>query len=239
MNRMKTYYLSFFILLAPLVFFGQQKKDIKPILEKVTSFYDTTSRYNVAIKQTLLRGKTGNNISESYSGKFTKDKSYSKLELLNSEVVEFSNVRLIIDHDSKAIEYNKTSKGVSAPIDISGFLKHYEGSSLKSTEKQWICELNVKPSAAFVPCNKILLYINKDYHFVEKQVLFLSRELPFKTKGGKTEEDFGRLEISFTHDLTMSDKVNDKVSNYIQGSGSNMTSVKKYKGYKVVNLSNK
>ncbi|MFD2561874.1 hypothetical protein [Aquimarina rubra] len=239
MNRTKTYYLVFFILLTPLVFFGQEKNDIKPILEKVTSFYDTTSRYNVAIKQTLLRGKTGNNISESYSGNFTKDKRYSKLELLNSEVVEFSEVRLVIDHDSKAIEYNKISRGVSTPIDINGFLKYYEGASLKSNEKQWICELIVKPSATFVPCDKILLYINKDYHFVEKQVLFLSRELPFKIEDGKTEQDFGRLEITFTHDLTMSDKVNDKVSNYVQGSGSNMTSVKKYKGYKVVNLSNK
>ncbi|SEK30478.1 hypothetical protein SAMN04487910_0206 [Aquimarina amphilecti] len=239
MNKMRLYNLLFLIVvLIPSSVLSQEKNDLKPILENVMDFYENTARYTVEIEQTLLRGKSGTNISENYNGNFIKDKGYSKLILLNSEVIQFPGVRLIIDHDNKAIEYSKTPIGPSTPIDLKGFLKYYEGSSLKSNDKQWICELTVIPSAAFVPSDKILLYVNKDLNYVEKQVLFLSRKLPFKLKDGTTEEDFGRLEIVFKHDLNLSDKVNDKLSNYISKTGSNMAPVKKYNGYQIVNLSN-
>lgn len=238
MNNFKRYSVLILMVLLPICFYGQEKQDVVSIIEKTTNFYENTSVYSVAIKQSLFRGKTGTKVYESYSGSFVKNQGYSKLVMLNSEVIQFPGVSLIIDNDSKAIEYSKTPKGPAAPIDIKGFLEYYKGEELQSNEKQWICELNVLPAASFVPCDKIVLYINKEHHFVDKQVLFLNRELPFKTDGGQTEQDFGRFEIIFTHDLTVSNATKDKQSNYIRKKGNTIVPAEKYKEFKIVDLSN-
>ncbi len=228
-----------FVLMAPLGLSSQEDQEVKAILGKVADFYASTSNYTIQMKHQLLRGGSGNIISESYEGSFVKQGDFSKLTMLNSEVIQFPGVRLVIDHDSKAMEYDETATNSSAPMDLNVFSKYYQVVSMTSIGNQYVCELTVIPTGVRMPYGKVILHIDKDRHSVEKQVLFLTSKLPFKTKDGKSEEDIGRLVIALDHDMETMANTKEKLSNYLSKSGNRMVGTGKCKGYQVINLANK
>ncbi len=186
------------ILMCTSVSIHAQHTDARKILENVALFYKNTAQYQIDVTYNMHRGFTGNDITESYTGEMVKNGDFSKFKVLNSEIIYFSDDQLTILHGDKTIAYSKKADtpASSSPVEIDGFLKLYDQTAITEKNGQLICEMVSSKYNPNNPYGKVILYINKDEYYIEKQELFFAETIPFVDK--KTNErksDVGRLVI--------------------------------------------
>ena len=185
-------------------FVNAQQTDVKKIMNKVADIYEDKQQYHIAITYDMHRGLKGNNITESYEGEMIKNGAYSNFQALNSEVIQFPKEQLIIEHDTKNITYIKmkghTLAGSASPIDMTGFLTHYDKTKVVEKNGKFICELVSTKQNIQIPYSKVVLYINKENYHIEKQELFFATLVPFvDQKTNERKSDYGRLVITLDY----------------------------------------
>ncbi|MBQ4821406.1 hypothetical protein [Aquimarina sp. MMG016] len=212
--------------------------DTKEVLNKVMKFYKNTPSYQIEATYKMLRGLTGNNSTETYTGVMTKQGDYNRFSVLNSEVIQSSKFRLTLDHDSKTMVYaNQDNPGInSSPLDISKFLDFFEASKVSEEGGVLVCELISSKRNQQMPYGKIALYIDKATSQVKKQVFYFSTLIPFK-EGNTTKMDYGRLVVELKHKKAISNTFN--MQDYVHFSNNNKVEVtEKFQQYKLINQVN-
>ncbi|PKP12509.1 MAG: hypothetical protein CVU08_10145 [Bacteroidetes bacterium HGW-Bacteroidetes-3] len=176
-----------------------QLPSAKESIDKIEAYYKTVNPLNLELTYTMYKGVTGNQITESYKGSIYKNKTISSMKVLGSEVLQFSEVQLLIDNEQKTVIYKKNEHHFleKSPLDMSSFLAYYKEASAVIKEHHLVYEMILKNISIPVPYNRIVLYINMDTYAIEKQELYLSNKVPFFDKEGKQTDDIGRMEITF------------------------------------------
>ncbi|NHF58985.1 hypothetical protein FK220_006520 [Flavobacteriaceae bacterium TP-CH-4] len=181
-----------------------QNQEVKNVLDKVTQYYLADNEYRVEMTFTMYRGFTGNKSTERYKGTLEKKNGYSKNSILDTEVYQFPNAKLIVNSSENTITYNKAEPGaVEAPIDLSSYLEFYQKSQLLEEGNEYVCEfVTQRNNFEQMPYGKVLIYVDKNDYRVTRQVLYFSNLIPFNDENGQpTIQDYGRLVIELAHDM--------------------------------------
>ena len=215
MRVFKIYLLGVFFLGTGLQILSQENIS-KELLEKVAIHYKQQSDYTIDMQYQMLRGFTGNIVTESYKGTIIKKGDVSKYKVLQSEVLQFGGQQLVIDHGQKLLMYNKVAKTADQmPISIDGFLESFEIEGVQEQGDVIQYQLKKKAGATAFPYNKIILKINKEKYQVVLQELFFANKLPFNDTTSKNVPDNARLRITMNHKESI-DKKLPKLEAYIQ-----------------------
>ena len=169
-------------------------------LTKVETYYKANSVLDLEVTYTMYKGHIGNNRTESYKGSIYKKGDTHRVKILDSEVLQFQETQLTIDNQNKTISYHTISEKdiqKKSPLNMSAFLKYYKETSSKVKGTTIIHELTLENKQLPMPYNKIEIHINKHDYSLTKQVLYLSKKIPFVGDNGKYTDDVGRMEIAF------------------------------------------
>ncbi|WP_298320823.1 hypothetical protein [uncultured Aquimarina sp.] len=230
-----------FIMICTSVSIHAQHTDARKILENVALFYKNTAQYQIDVTYNMHRGFTGNNITESYTGEMVKNGDFSKFKVLNSEIIYFSDDQLTISHTDKTIAYSKkTGTSVSSsPVEIEGFLKFYDQIAITEKNGQLKCEMVSSKYNPSNPYGKVIIYINKDKYYIEKQELFFAESIPFvDEKNNERESDVGRLVILLKQ-KSLEDQTRVTLQDYFTfSSGKKVILSSKYSEYNFINQAN-
>nr|WP_299384836.1 hypothetical protein [Allomuricauda sp.] len=184
---------------------GASAQSVEEVLNKVTQFYKSTSNYSVEMEFSMLRGLSGNKITESYTASMERNGDYLKNEISGTSVFVFPEGQIIMDNNTKKITYSKAVNlaNLTATFDMGLFLQHYKKSQLLDKGNHWICEMvTTHRNFSQLPYSKIELHINKEDYSISKQVLYFANLVPFHNKQSKTtEQDYGRMMIQLSHDF--------------------------------------
>ncbi|WP_299313036.1 hypothetical protein [uncultured Aquimarina sp.] len=215
-----------------------QNKESNEVLQMVSDFYQSTHVYTITMKYDVYKNDNEIKPVESYSGIYLKINKYSKLTLLNSEVIQAADTQLIIDHTNKAISYNRALEETQVinTLDFKNYLKFYETSCVEEQQGKKVLHLQLKNNATPMPYYKVILHIDQKEHFVTKQELFFSRKLPFESSDGKKE--WGRAKLCIEMELQKSvDQEISQISDYvIPNPDGHKQLTGKYKNYQLVDL---
>ena len=217
-----------------------QNYNVQQILEKVADHYASSDAYEVEVSYNMYKGLAGNKITESYTGLMIKQGDFSKFQVLNSEIIQFPKVQLVIDNETKQVMYtqNNTDALKNSPLNVKSFLEYFDKTSVVENGNLIVCEMVPTRIISEFPYGKVVLYINKNNYRLEKQELFFSNLLPYVDDDGSRVNDYGRLIINFTH-KEAKDKTVNKLSDYISFSSNNeATLTKKYTNYNLIKGAN-
>ena len=218
--------------------YGQSVK-IKDVLDKATTFYTTKNQYRIDMKFTMYRGFSGNNKTESYTGIMERNGDYMKNSILNTTIYQYPKSKIIIDDDVKTLTYTLVDMQSlqNVPVDLNIFLEYYKESQVIDGGKVWICEMvYVDEKILAPPYGKVVLYIDKKDYSIQKQELFFSNRIPFKSKkGNEIEQDYGRLVITLSHDMNVTITPKNQ-SDFISVNNSNSIRLSEtYSSYQLIN----
>ncbi|WP_024771411.1 hypothetical protein [Aquimarina macrocephali] len=213
-----------------------QNTNVKNLFKKVAQSYNDKKQYQIDVTYNMHRGLTGNTITESYQGKMVKNNDFSQMMVLNSEILQFPEGQLNIDHTAKIATYidSKGSSPKNQLLDISSFLDFYD--EVKVTEKNGVlvCEMVSNKPDIQNQYGKVILYINKEKYLIEKQELFFSTLIPF-VDGNTKKMDYGRLVVHLKH-RELESSAAPVLKDYINVlSKQNITLAEQYKGYHLTN----
>lgn len=214
-----------------------QNQQVKDLFSKITQVYIAKKQYEIDVTYAMYRGAKGNNITESYTGKMVKNNEFSQFKVLDSEMLQFSNTQLSINHKTKTITYIPV-KGASAQdmlFNMNTFLQYYDKATITEKNGIIICDMVPTKHNDQNQYGKVTLYINKDSYLIEKQELFFSNLIPFVEDKNTTKMDIGRLVIVLKYNQLAS-KTAPTLNEYIQVlSTKKVTLVEQYKGYHLIN----
>jgi len=222
-----------FVLIYSTSIFSQ-KETAAILLDKVSNFYRKTAQYQIDMNYKMLKGLTGNEVTESYSGALVKNHQASQFTMANTEMVTIANEQLVIDNDQKLIILRKSEQeAMTSVIDVNSFLEYYQESDITNEGGYLKCELIAKPEKMSLPYAKIILFVNPNDYSVAKQELYFSSQLPFKLDTG-LERDFGRMLIEMkTREIGNAPKLSFDA--YFQKKESDQKQlVDRYKGYEFI-----
>lgn len=190
--------LTYIALLISFITNAQQPTAVET-LAKVETYYKTAKALNINVEYAMYMGHTGTYLTELYKGNIYKNNAVTQLKVLGSEVLQFSDVQITINNEDKTLIYNVSSNnGLSkSPLDTSAFLNFYREVSTQVSGNTIIHELVLKNRQIPIPYNKIVIHLNKNDYSLKKQILYLSKKMPFVNKEGENIEDVGRMEITF------------------------------------------
>ena len=195
-------------LIATMIFMqiplSAQLSSVKEVLDKVTQFYKGEDSYRIEMTFSMMRGITGNTITESYKGTMEKNGSYGRNLFLETEIHRFPNAQLAIDTKNRVVTLSDLGPEQNSPAEVASLLDYYTKSQLiDGGSGEWVCEL-VSEGNGFsqLPYGKIEVYVDKENFSVAKQVLYFSNLVPFADgESGSTVQDYGRLVIEMEHEL--------------------------------------
>jgi hypothetical protein len=172
-------------------------QNVIEILDKADRYYLTNSSFEIEMTYKMYRGLQGNTVTESYKGLVQKKDGYSKTTMVDSDIIQYDHGVLLIDHQDKLISYQKhqgSSQNYS-PIHLEGFIKGFKKSKVTDKGDYWFCEMINTGQVTQIPYGKVTFHVKKIDYQITKQVLFFNSQIPFKNELGKSEMDFGRLEL--------------------------------------------
>lgn len=206
------------------------------LFTKSKKVYEDTNLFRMNMSYQLYPTYKSNVVTEKYEGLILKkDKNfYSKIG--NTEFVNLKEEVVKIDNESKLIQYSQKAEEQPLTYDLTGFMSNFNVFELSSSGNYWVCTLT-SPEITFVPYGKIIVTIHKTNFTIGKQILYLLVESKYKTKSGKIETDYPRLEIAFSNFETKGVEVGTKfiMDTYIVQKNKKITPSKNYKNYTVVN----
>ncbi|AXT51732.1 hypothetical protein D1818_13095 [Aquimarina sp. BL5] len=215
-----------------------QDTNTDEVLQTVSDFYQNTNAYAITMKYNVYKNDNEIKPVESYNGVYLKKNKYSKLQLLNSEVIQVVNTQLIIDHTNKAISYNKTlgETQVVNTLDFKNYLKFYKTICVEEDQEKMVLHLQLKNNKTPIPYYKVILHIDQKEHFVTKQELFFSSKLPFESSDGKKEWGNAKLCIEMELQKSVNQEVL-QISDYVTPNPNGHKQLTgKYKNYQLVDL---
>ncbi|PKV51937.1 hypothetical protein ATE84_4037 [Aquimarina sp. MAR_2010_214] len=173
-----------------------QNTDVKDLFDKVTQSYNDKKQYQIDVTYNMHRGLTGNTVTESYEGKIVKNNDFSLIKIMDSEILQFTEGQLNINHAAKtAIYMNSKSSPSNQLLNINSFLEYYDKTIVTEKNGVLICEMvSTKPNIQN-QYGKVILHINKENYWIEKQELFFSKLIPFVDNNTTRKMDYGRLVI--------------------------------------------
>lgn len=231
----------FKVLLFSLVFSNiyaqsSDKSKIMELFAKTKKVYESTNLFKMEMTYRLYPTYKSNVVTEKYDGLILKkDKNfYSKIG--NTEFVNLKNEVVKIDNESKLIQYNEKTEEQPMTYDMTMFISNFNVFELSSSGDYWICTLT-SPEITFVPYGKVIVTIHKTNFTIVKQVFYLLVESKYKTKSGKVETGYPRMEIVFGNFETKGVEIGTKfmINTYINQDNKKNTPSKNYKNYTVVN----
>lgn len=236
MNLISKYIIHIGIVFFLSLFTSQaQQTDTDTVLQRVNDFYKNTSVYTIDMNYNMFKVDDETKPIESYKGTYIKKKNYSKLDLLNSIMVQNNSKQIVIDHGSKAISYTEVPKGTSSnPVAIKNVMDFYKISCVDEYQQEIVYHLELKNKATPTPYYKVNLYINKPGYFVSKQELFFSSKFPFESEDGTKEWSFTKLCITMQVQKSVTDEIlyiSDVIATK-QGAEKQLTEA--YKNYQLV-----
>ncbi len=208
----------------------------KELINKVLKVY-RTSNYKVDVTYALYKG-FDKEVIEQYKGKYivTHDSVYNKIN--HTEIVITPNFFVKINHDEKAVIYNKieNKSKKESYLNLDKLLKNFEKPEVINKGNQWQIKMTTKEFSQ-LKLSRLTLLINKKSYRVEKQILILSVLTNF-SKNIYDKDDFSlpRLEISFGEyqKLNKLDLEIFNEKNYIINN-KNISLSNKLKNYKIIN----
>lgn len=231
---------SIFLVLC-IQFAKAQEVNAHMLLTKINDAYTSTDTIDLAIKFTMYKGYQGNEITEEYDGTYYKSSTVNHVNILNAEVLNVPEMRLVIDHENRTIECSKNSdftlKG--SPIDVTTLVKYYKIKTSSLRGNTQIVELIAKEQAA-LPYTKIVLHINLETNFLERQELFFSNKIPFVDANGKQTFNEARMMVSYRNMKNTATKIYD-LHDYILIPAMAFEDIKptqKYNDYKIIDSTN-
>ncbi len=208
------------------------------LLQQIVKAYKETPSYEIGVTYTMLRGLTGNNSTETYTGELIKQENINRFTAMNSEMIQTPGVKIVVDHSHKQIRYTY-KQGPSlegSPVDISSFMTYFEVADIREENNQWVCELIRNKKEVQLPYAKVVLYIDKNTQFLNKQELVFATLLPFK-EGNGSKMDYGRLMIELHHKKDSGVKAL-QLSDYVIPHNDKLETVEKYQDYSLIEQPN-
>lgn len=235
----KKYCLVFTILV--LFSLQIQSQTVKEILTNVQNKV-TNSNFKVNLKYQLFKGVESKKILESFNGIYIKKETNYYNKVKNTETIIGTDFLIKINHDQKAMIYDKFKKGNNDPnnmLNITALLKNFENPKVTDLGNRWKCEM-IAVEYSQMPYSKIVMYINKEDYNINKQVLFLTSLMNFSDDGSKNDFNIPRLEIEYTNysKPTKQDDYFFVKSQYIDITKSKVVPSTKYKAYEIINSKN-
>lgn len=213
-----------------------QNANVENLFKKVTQSYMNKKQYEIDVTYNMHRGLTGNTITESYQGKMVKNNDFSQIIVLNSEILQFPEGQLNIDHTAKTATYvgSKRSSSKNQLLDINSFLDFYDKAKVTEKNGVLVCEMVFAKPDIQNQYGKVILYINKEKYLIEKQELFFSTLIPF-VEGNTKKMDYGRLVVHLKH-RELKSSATPVLKDYINVlSKQNITLAEQYRGYHLTN----
>lgn len=186
-------------------------------LAKVETYYKALETFHFDMVYNMYRGYSGENLTESYSGTVSKQGGVSQIQILGSEIIQFSNKQIVLNKADKTLTLRNVNAEAmqQSPMDISKFLKFYKASNTKVSGNYLVHEMVLKNSNIPMPYSKIVVYVNKTNYSLEKQILYMATKMPFTDANGKQTPDAGRLEVTFKQNVS-GNKPTPKLSDYLR-----------------------
>ncbi len=214
-----------------------QQGEMKSLLKKVADFYTNSGEYYIDINYKMYRGLTGNQVTESYNGVLIKKGAFYKMEVLGTEVLQFGDEKLILDHNNKLISYakDKTQNPAELITNMNTFLQYYNEYQILDKGSNWVCEfVSSKKNIQQLPYGRVLLYVNKKTYALARQELYFSSVVPFKGKNGDTEYDYGRLIITLENSLKKNTEITS-LEDYIKSNSEGKIELREaFSAYRVI-----
>jgi len=216
-----------------------QELKVVDVLKKATEFYHTQKHYHVDMEFSMYRGFTEKVKTESYTGTIERNGNFMKNSVLNTQIFQFPEAKVVVDNDAKTISYVFTDKTdfQDTPIDFKVLFDYFKESKVTDKGDILVCDMIAdRNSFNVMPYGKIILVINKKDYRITKQELFFSNRIPFKsTKGNNTEYDFGKMIIEFSYDDNKTIELN-QLSDFIMSGGSNTIQLNEsFSDYQLIN----
>ncbi len=226
-----------FFVLAPAFLLKAQEPSVKEVLDKVTHFYKNKNSYRIEMTFSMLRGLSGNKVTEIYDGTLEKNGDYIRTVFLESEVHKFRNGQVTVDDKKRTIIFSDLVTDHSSPAEVASLLNYFKKSQLTDGgEKKWICELvAVQNTFSQLPYGKVVLHIDKNNFSVLKQVLYFSTLVPFQDENsGGTVNDYGRLAIEMKHDFDGQVQKRSLKEFIIKETNQNLQLTGQYRSYQLI-----
>lgn len=214
--------------------FAQDQEAFKSLISSVKEVYDTQKAYELGILYNIYSAKDPTTIRESHKGDYIKNGSniYSKIGTV--EFVSVEDTFLQINHDEKAILYAKQAQeNTLNPIQIEGFINHFESIQVQKKNNEWICKLSKPKDLEQFPYDAIEVYIDQNFQ-VRKQILFPIQSIVFKTKSGDSTLDRSIVHIEFSNVQPFKRKELLQLSTYIQTQNAIITPSESIKEYQLI-----
>jgi len=230
----------FFVLSHNVVVFAQQLPSAESTLNKVSKYYNALKEFDVEIEYEMYKGYSGSEVTESYKGTIYRGNDVTHIKILSSEIIQFKEEQLIIDKDYKTITYSEPNGNImnSSPTNMTVFLQYYKESKTLVTDTNIVHEMVLKNPQLPTAYNRIIIYVNKSTHKIEKQVLYFSNKLPFVDDDGKENLDSARMEINFKDNPKPNGNI-PKLEDYLVVTSNNKLELTgSYKSYKLINKTN-
>ncbi|QKX04212.1 hypothetical protein HN014_04570 [Aquimarina sp. TRL1] len=201
MNNLSIYKILLICCIGAIQLGHSQNTGVKELLNKALAFYQSEEQYQVDMTYTMYQGLTGSKATESYQGSIIKNKAVSQIKMLNTDILQFPEGQLTINHTEKTVVYTipEISSIERQVVQLNTLMKNYTQG--KTTEKGDVilCELTADSQSNQNPYSRVILHINKNTYRLEKQELFFSRLIPFVGDRGVKKLDHGRLIITFEY----------------------------------------
>jgi len=212
-----------------------QSKEHEQTLQKVIDHYQKVSSYHIAVRYSMLRGLTGNTVTESYNGQVHKIGNANSFSIRGLEMIQSDEEKVTINHEQKLMNYERTSepKLQGSPIDLQAFLDYYKIEKVIKKEGMLVYEMVADPKYPQLSYSKINLHLDPVSNSLIKQELFFANMQPFRD-GTSTKLDHARLVIDMRPMADGLQKKSVSISDYIKKIDGIYKPIKPYQEYKLI-----
>lgn len=203
-------------------------------LQKVVDVYKNSKTYQIEVTYSMLRGLTGNHVTETYKGEVTKSGNVNQFSIMGSEIIQSPDMKLTLDHKNQIMMYaaQKDEAIQGSPVDISMLLEYFTLGVMREEKGILRYEMISNKKVPQFPYGKIVLHIDKASNYIKKQELFFSKLMPFK-EGPATKMDYARLVIDLDYPNNNPEEAL-LISNYVVIDNGKLATTQKYQDYKLI-----
>lgn len=226
-----------FIILSLLIGFTSISvgQDISVAFEKVMEYYENQKKYELTTKYSLYRGYTRDRISEQYESSTIRDNNLSYIKVLNTEVIQNNDLRVVVDHETKQIHYQPVLQEANfkAPVNLASLSQYYYLKEENKKDGIQCLTLQLKNEQLPIDYSIIKLYINTANYSIVKQELFSSRAMKFYNEDGSSIDEKSLLVIEFKQNK-LTNRVPQLNDFIVDANGESIQATPQYYTYQII-----
>lgn len=228
------WWIGFILVYAPLTA-QTTRPEAKDILNKIQNVYAQDEEYSLDMDYQLYQGATGTKLLNEYSGLLVRDHGNYYNRIKNTEFFYVGTKYLKVNHEQKRLQYGAVPKDLPIGVDISSYLKYFTKVSYTEDNERYVFTLETTEVTPF-PYGKIEIFVHKKSLEIEKQVLYVLNEAPFKNEAGETVYSRPRLEFVISKKRKDIEKYAEKfdLSRYIKIKNNKAVGQGEIAGYQVL-----